>query len=162
MQRNVIVTRIISGGQTGADRAALDAAREVGCPHGGWLPEGRKAEDGPLPSCYELRELRSRSYKKRTEQNVIDSDGTLICSHGELSGGSLLTQNFAHKHDRPCLHLDFTLLSPGEALVIVTAWIRQNRIGVLNVAGPRASGDPCIYGAVRVLITELLRASSTL
>lgn len=157
MQDTFLVKKIISGGQTGADRGALDGAREMGCPHGGWLPDGRRTEDGPLPSCYHLRELQSRNYKKRTEQNVIDSDGTLICSHGKLTGGSLLTRQLAEKHQRPCFHVDFDIVVPEEALRVVSAWIQQNRIHVLNVAGPRASGDPAIYGTVKSLISALLR-----
>lgn len=152
-----IVTRIVSGGQTGADRAALDAARGLGCPYGGWLPAGRKTEEGPLPPCYQLREIHSGSYRERTEQNVIDSDGTLIVSHGTLAGGSLLTRQLAQKHGRPHLHVDLDTLSPDEALMATAAWIRQKKIGVLNVAGPRASGDPAIYAAVKSLVTELLR-----
>ncbi|SHO49898.1 Putative molybdenum carrier [Desulfopila aestuarii DSM 18488] len=155
-----IVSKIVSGGQTGADRAALDGARDMGCPYGGWLPKGRKTEDGSLHSCYLLREMLSASYQERTEQNVIDSDGTLICSHGKLTGGSLLTQRYAKKHHRPCLHVDFDTLSSEEALTAVAEWIIQNTIGVLNVAGPRASGDPAIYNAVKTLITELLRLSA--
>jgi len=80
-----MLTKIISGGQTGADRAALDAAIDLGIPHGGWIPKGRNAEDGTLPDKYQLQEMPTASYPKRTEQNVIDSDGTLILSHGNLT-----------------------------------------------------------------------------
>ena len=154
------VTMIISGGQTGADRAALDAARAAGCPHGGALPRGRKAEDGQLPPCYELRELESASYARRTEQNVVDGDGTLICSHGELTGGSLLTRQLAEKHGRPWLHLDFSSTSQEQAAEQLRAWLKGHGVRTLNVAGPRASGDPHIYAAVRQLLGHLLQASS--
>ena len=96
-----MLRKIISGGQTGADRAALDAAIELGIPHGGWIPKGRLTEDGPLPDRYQLVEMPTASYPKRTEQNVIDSDGTLIVTHGKLTGGSALTQKLARSMDAP-------------------------------------------------------------
>ena len=83
-----MIKRIISGGQTGAGRAALDFAIKMDLPHGGWVPKGRKSEDGPIPARYHLTEMPTKSYPKRTEQNVVDSDGTLIVSHGKLKGGS--------------------------------------------------------------------------
>ena len=87
-----MITKIISGGQTGADQAVLDVAIELGIPHGGWIPKGRKTERGPLPAKYQLQEMSTAEYPKRTERNVQDSDGTLIISHGELSGGSEFTR----------------------------------------------------------------------
>lgn len=152
----LIVKKIISGGQTGADRAALDAAIEYDIPHGGCLPRGRKAEDGPLPARYQLRELASPDYRKRTRQNVIDSDGTLIVSHGVLSGGSQLTRAEAKRNGRPCLHLDLEKVSGDEALVRLAGWLSENQIEILNVAGPRASGDPSIYDKVHQLVSALL------
>ena len=98
--------KIISGGQTGADRAALDVAIELGVPHGGWIPKGRLTEEGSLPAKYQLKEMPTASYPKRTEQNILDSDGTLIVSHGNLAGGSALTRKLAKKHQRPWLHID--------------------------------------------------------
>jgi len=86
-----MLQKIISGGQTGADRAALDFAIGFDIPHGGWIPKGRKTEDGVLPDKYKLKEMPTASYPKRTEKNVLDSDGTLILSHGKLTGGSALT-----------------------------------------------------------------------
>ena len=100
-----MVKKIISGGQTGADRAALDFAIKHNIPHGGWIPKGRRAEDGPLPERYQLKEMPTDSYPKSTEQNVIDSDGTVIISHGALTGGSANTAAMARKHGRPWLHL---------------------------------------------------------
>jgi len=82
-----MIQKIISGGQTGADRAALDFAIKRGIPHGGWIPKGRKTEDGTLPEKYHLLEMPTGSYSKRTEKNILDSDGTLIVSHGLLTGG---------------------------------------------------------------------------
>ncbi len=95
-----MLKKIISGGQTGADRAALDVAIKLEIPHGGWIPKGRIAEDGPLPEKYQLKEMSSPNYKIRTEQNVIDSDGPLIISHDDLTGGSAVTQKFAKKHKK--------------------------------------------------------------
>ncbi|PIE65706.1 MAG: hypothetical protein CSA26_02675 [Desulfobacterales bacterium] len=147
--------KIVSGGQTGADRAALDAAISIGLEHGGWLPKGRKTEDGPLPSTYKLQELQSGHYRVRTEQNVIDSDGTLICSFGPLTGGSALTEALAIKHDRPCLHIDFTLYAEDKAVNVTQQWLTTNAIRTLNVAGPRLSGQPKIYAAVLGLLQKI-------
>jgi hypothetical protein len=98
--------RIVSGGQSGADRAGLDAALLHGLPHGGWCPKGRKAEDGVIDLKYLLTETTSAGYRTRTERNVRDSDGTLILTlSAVLTGGSLLTQNLARKHSRPSLHV---------------------------------------------------------
>jgi len=152
-----VIKKIISGGQTGADRAALDVAIKEGIPHGGWIPKGRKAEDGMLPDKYQLQEMPTVSYSKRTEQNVLDSDGTLIVSHGKLNGGSALTRRLAEKHKRPHIHLDMNKLSVNEAVDALRVWIGNNEIMILNVAGPRASKDPDIYNAtVTVLETFLI------
>jgi hypothetical protein len=144
--------KIISGGQTGADRAALDSAIELGIPHGGWLPRGRKSENGPLPESYALQELDSDNYRDRTEKNVTVSDGTLIVSFGPLTGGSALTESFTLKHDRPCLVLDLEQVSHSAAVTALENWIKRYRILIMNVAGPRASGEPRIYEAVRRLL----------
>ena len=131
-----MIKKIISGGQTGADQAALDVAIELDIPHGGWIPKGRLTENGPLPDQYQLREMPTDSYPKRTEQNVIDSDGTLIVSHGKLDGGSTLARKLAKKHGRPCLHVNLRRKSAYEAAEEIREWIRTHRIKVLNVAGP--------------------------
>lgn len=149
--------KIVSGGQTGADRAALDAAIELGIPCGGWLPRGRKTEDGPLPKTYKLRELDSEDYRERTEQNVMDSDATLIVSFGPLTGGSALTEAFAIKHDRPCLFLDLELISIDEGVEALEKWLQNNAVKTLNVAGPRASKEPRIYPAVYEILMQVNR-----
>jgi hypothetical protein len=151
-----MIEKIVSGGQTGADQAALDVAIELGVPYGGWIPKGRLTEDGFLPAKYLLQEMPTESYALRTEQNVIDSDGTLIISHGRLTGGSALTRQYADKHDRPCLHIDLNKNDPLEASLKIAIWISKNRIGVLNVAGPRASKDPGIYAAVSEVLESAL------
>ncbi len=140
-----MIRKLISGGQTGADQAALDVAIKLGIPHGGWIPAGRRTEAGPLADTYNLREMATTSYAKRTEQNVIDSDGTLILSHGELSGGSAYTRTMALLHQRPWLHIDLDRTAAFAAVQQIVAWIREHAIEVLNVAGPRASQDNRIY-----------------
>lgn len=147
-----MIKKIISGGQTGADRAALDLAIEMAIPHGGWVPKGRKAEDGKLPPKYHVREMHSANYALRTEQNVIDSDGTLILSHGDLTDGSDYTRQMAQKHTKPCLHVDLKQASAFNAAQQIADWIKAVPIEVLNVAGPRASKDPQIYNAVKNIL----------
>ncbi len=152
-----LIKKIVSGGQTGADQAALDAAIMVNLAHGGWIPKGRKTEAGVLPGRYNLSEMDSTDYKARTRQNVVDSDGTLIFSHGPLTGGSLLTKKLAVDYGRPCFHGDCDVLSEDKMLDNIEKWLRENSIEVLNVAGPRASGDPSIYEVVRRLVSRLLK-----
>lgn len=144
--------KIISGGQTGADQAALDVAIEQGIPHGGWVPKGRLTEAGPLAEKYRLQELATESYPQRTEKNILAADGTVIFSHGQLTGGSALTERLAQEHGKPLLHLDLETMSPPQAASLLEDWLTDNDITVLNVAGARASTDPAIYVAtVRVL-----------
>lgn len=151
---------IISGGQTGADRAALDAAIACGVSVGGWCPKGRRAEDGPIAALYPLRETESPHYAVRTRANVEDSDVTLIFSHGPLTGGSLLTQRIAVELGKPCVHIDlnddFQLPEDPAAFFSMTGGDVERRGIRLNVAGPRASGDPAIYDAVYAAVCKLL------
>ena len=147
-----MITKIISGGQTGADRAALDFAIKHDIPYGGWVPKGRKTEDGTLPERYKLQEMPTGKYSKRTEQNILDSDGTLIVSHEYLTGGSALTEFLAEKHKKPCVHIDLNKQNQKEAALIIDKWMKTNKIEVLNVAGPRASKDPKIYQATLELL----------
>jgi hypothetical protein len=140
-----MLKKIISGGQTGVDRAALDAAIKLMIPHGGWVPRGRLTEDGSLPPIYQLRETDSTSYPVRTEKNVLEADGTLIISRGLLTGGSEYTREMAVRHKRPWLHIDLKFLSAFQAANAINDWILKGKIEILNVAGPRASKDPQIY-----------------
>lgn len=146
------IEKIISGGQTGADRAALDFAIARNIPYGGWLPRGRKTEDGALDLKYRLREMPTTDYAKRTEQNVIDADGTVIVFHGFPVAGSALTLEFTRRHERPCLPIDLKETSPEKAAERLVSWLGENRIRILNVAGPRAGRDPAIYSAVMNLL----------
>jgi len=143
---------IISGGQTGADQAALDAAIEKGIPHGGWIPKGRVTEDGPLPSKYKLIEMSTKSYPARTKKNILESDGTLIFSHGKLTGGSAYTRKLAKQKSKPCLHIDFAKTDVLITVTEINAWLNKNGIKKLNVAGARASKDPMIYEKVKSVI----------
>ena len=150
-----MIRKIISGGQTGADRAALDAAIKLGISHGGWIPKGRLTEAGPLSDEYHLSEMSSSSYALRTEQNVIDSSGTLIISHGRLSEGSDYTRKMAIKHRRPWLHINLNHTPAFKAATLIRSWLNENQIEILNVAGPRASKDAKIYSAVLKLIESV-------
>ena len=152
----LMIKKIISGGQTGADQAAIDVAINLGIPYGGWLPRGRKTEKGPLPGKYLLQELPDSSYSKRTEKNVIASDGTLIISHGQLTGGSELTRIIAEKNDRPCLHIDLKKTIVFKAAEQIKSWIETHKIEVLNIAGPRESNDPKIYKAAGDVLETVL------
>jgi hypothetical protein len=147
-----MIKRIISGSQTGADRAALDFAIKMDLPHGGWVPKGRMAEDGPIPARYNLKEMPTKNFPQRTERNVKKADGTLIVSHGKLTRGADLTKKMTIKHNKPCLHIDLNKVPEYEAAERVLQWALENHIGILNVAGSRASKDPEIYDAVLDLL----------
>lgn len=137
-----MIKRIISGGQTGVDRAALDVALELGIPCGGWCPNGRLAKDGSIDARYPLQEVGSTSYSVRTERNVIDADGTLILTEGPLAGGTALTLRLAQKHEEPYLVID---LSKDQDIAEIISWVTSNEIEILNVAAPRESIFPGIY-----------------
>jgi hypothetical protein len=153
-----MVRTIVSGGQTGADRAALDVALECGLRIGGWVPRGRLAEDGPIPERYSgLRECESADPAVRTRLNVRDSDATLVVSHGPLAGGSLLTLQEAIATRKPVLNLDLAVHPPDVAASKARAWLRATAPATLNVAGPRASEDPAIGAGVAGLLRAVLR-----
>jgi hypothetical protein len=145
-----MIRKIVSGGQTGADRAALDWAIANGIEHGGWCPKGRKAEDGPIPVRYELRETESAHYLVRTEKNVMTSDATLIVTmKSDLTGGSLRTANFARRHRKPFLHVHKGEPEPGKKL---SDFVKAHHIQTLNVAGPRGSSEPEVGEFVHVVL----------
>jgi hypothetical protein len=130
---------VVSGGQTGVDRGALDAAIDMGVEHGGWCPRGRLSEDGTIPFRYRLRETETAEYPERTEKNVIDSDGTLILYRKRLYGGTQLTRRLARRHGKPCHLID---LADSPDATAVVEWIVREGIQRLNVAGPRESTSP--------------------
>lgn len=137
------VVRLVSGGQTGVDRAALDWAMARGLAHGGYCPKGRRAEDGVIAERYRLTETTSESYVERTEQNVLASDGTLVLAGQQaLAGGTRLTAELARRHAKPLLVL--LRDGPGGEGRRLAEWLRETGVRVLNVAGPRASQDPDI------------------
>ena len=148
--------KIVSGGQTGADRAALDWAIRQGVPHGGWCPQGRLAEDGVIPARYELKETPEADYAQRTEWNVRDADGTVILSlQRELSGGSLFTSQVAVALGKPWLHLHRGLgVEPTAERLRV--FLRAHQVRVLNVAGPRRSQEPEIGAFVEAVLQRAL------
>jgi hypothetical protein len=139
---------IVSGGQTGADRAALDFAIKYGLPYTGWCPRGRRAEDDRIPERYELQETPSRSYALRTEWNIRDSDATVVFTIREdVTGGTALTLRLAAALEKPHLHLSRTALeaephSTKVAAATLLRFLQVHNVGVLNVAGPRASQEP--------------------
>lgn len=135
-------SKIISGGQTGVDRAALDVALELNIPCGGWCPKDRKAEDGRIDAKYPLQETASSAYSARTKQNVIDSDGTLILTWGKPKGGTLLTVELAKSLSKPHLGVDMQQKPNVDDVIF---WIQQNNIKILNVAGPRQSFGSFVY-----------------
>jgi hypothetical protein len=138
-----MIEKVVSGGQTGVDRAALDIALKLEVPCGGWCPRGRRAEDGPLKEIYPLQETPSSNYTQRTQWNVRDSDGTAVLYRNSLSGGSALTVELAKKHNKPCLVIDLCEDFSPELLL---DWAKLHEIRTLNVAGTRESGSPGIYG----------------
>jgi len=140
-----MLKKIISGGQIGADQAALDAAIKYNFPHGGWIQKGRKTQMGILPDKYKLKEMPVAGFKEKIEQNVIDSDGTVIIYHGNLTGGADYSQKMTDKHNRPCLHIDLNETPAFVASSEINTWIIKNNIEVINVTGSRASEDSDVY-----------------
>lgn len=149
-----IFSKIISGGQTGVERAALDVALELGIPSGGWCPEGRKAEDGPIDPKYPLKETLSPNYQHRTEKNLREADGTLILAKGPVSGRTSFTVQLAVEYKKPHLIIDFDeKIDP----LMVREWGEKNKIEILNVAGPRESKVPGIHVRTAQFLRELLK-----
>jgi len=135
------------------DRAALDVALELGIPCRGWCPRGRLAEDGPIDKRYPLEETTSEDYAQRTRWNVRDSDGTLILTIGELTGGTALTKNHAESIGKPCYVFD---LAQNPDAKPVQQWFEEHKIPILNIAGPRASQQPAIYEMAFDYLTQVL------
>ena len=160
LERTLRVRKIVSGGQTGADRAALDVALELGIPCGGWCPKGRKAEDGPIPNKYPLQETPSGDYVQRTEWNVRNSSGTLVVTRGKPTGGTAFTIEAAKNYNKGILVVDFDeYKSLDDVANEVRSWLLEQNIQILNVAGPRQSKNPEIYQMVRAILKEALKES---
>lgn len=150
------LSKIVSGGQTGVDRAGLDVALKYQIPCGGWCPKGRIAENGVMSPHYPLKETESSDYEVRTEWNVRDSDGTLVLNQGELVGGTAFTVECAKKYGKPCIIIDLGK-ERKDAIGDVIEWIEENDIKVLNVAGPRESKAPGIYKITKKFLEKLFR-----
>jgi len=150
------ISKIVSGGQTSVDRAALDVAIFLGIDHSGWCPQGRRSESGRIPEIYQLRETESRDYSVRTEKNVIESDGTLVLYQGKLSGGTELTYKLAQKHKRPHLCVDLNEIRENDNRLgeSVRQWVKDRNIGTLNIAGPRESNSPGIAKLVEEFLIK--------
>ena len=148
------INKIISGGQTGVDRAALNVAISHGIPCGGWCPEGRKAEDGRIPDRYPLCETDTDNYRDRTRKNILDSDGTLIlCPKDEMDVGTLFTYEFCKKIKKSVYVTD-----PADEIQIphVIKWLIRDNIHIVNIAGPRESNLKGIYEASELFLNKLL------
>jgi hypothetical protein len=153
-----VIEKIVSGGQTGVDRAALDVGLALGLPVGGWCPRGRQAEDGTISDRYPLVETPESDYDTRTRRNVEESDGTLILNRGPLDGGTALTADHAWKIGKPCL---VVTLEEDIDPAVFREWLDHHQIAVLNVAGPRESKRPGVYAQAVRCLTELLRRAMT-
>jgi len=155
--------KVVSGGQTGIDRGALDAALELNLECGGWCPEGRLAEDGAIPEQYPLQELEGGDYRDRTRKNVLDSDGTAIIYFGDIEGGTESTLDDCVQLDRPYKLVNGSEFQPGQAAKLIADFVRDTGVFTLNVAGPRASkhdrGHRYAFDTVR-LVVDLLKQKS--
>lgn len=153
---------VISGGQTGADRAALDAAMEEGVPVGGWCPRGRRAEDGRIDDQYPLRETPVSDVQQRTTWNVRDADATLVLTLGDTDSGTAFTVSEAQRLGRPVRVVNLDASGMQQEVAETVRWFEQ-RVDeedgrrVLNVAGPRESNAPGLYGSARRFMRRLLR-----
>ena len=150
--------KIVSGGQTGVDRGALDAALEAGFSCGGWAPPARLAEDGVIPARYPMTELEQGGYSERTLKNVVETDGTVIIFNGELEGGTRQTRDNCVAQAKPFLVIDAAQTSPIQAADEISVFVTRKNIVVLNVAGPRASKWPEAQQYARTVITLALKS----
>jgi hypothetical protein len=155
----VYLRKIISGGQSGADRAALDAALLTGFPCGGFCPRNRKAEDGPIDPKYPMTEING-NYADRREANVMYSDGTVIFYSIETRSGTKLTMDLCLNYSKPHLEIEINQSTPDTALAMIREFVNHSKINTLNVAGPRKSQCPEIYDFVSTTIGSLLKEST--
>ncbi|GMQ99605.1 MAG: putative molybdenum carrier protein [Zetaproteobacteria bacterium] len=152
-ESSALIERVVSGGQTGVDRAALDAALSLGLNCGGWCPRGRRAEDGAIPDFYPLKETPDRDYIQRTEWNVRDSDTTLVLCCGKPLGGTAMTVQFAKAAGKPVYLVDLEAVVDEQG---IRRWLDEQRVVILNIAGSRESQHPGIYRQAFTLLLNLL------
>ncbi len=151
------ISKIISGGQTGADRAGLDAAIELGIQYGGSIPSGRRTEDGHLPMKYQgMTETKSRHYQVRTEKNVMDADATLLFTGRKVGSGSALTRKAAERHHKPFLHINLDKKTDDEIIGEVRLWLEDINPVILNIAGSRETEYKGIYGRVSGILKRIM------
>ncbi|WP_321288077.1 putative molybdenum carrier protein [uncultured Sunxiuqinia sp.] len=153
----MICNKIISGGQTGVDRAALDACLNAKFSCGGWCPAGRKAEDGEIPLTYPLQEIWSTSYDDRTRKNINESDATLIVYEEKLSGGTLLTYNYASEKNKPIFLFKVSPFLIDETLEQLFHFLKINQVETLNIAGARASMWDKAYELSYLITAKLIQ-----
>ena len=152
--------KVISGEQTGVDRAVLDACLKAGFPCGGWCPAGRRAEDGIIPTLYPLQEMTSVYYDDRTRQNILDSSATLIIYQDDLSGGTLLTYKLAKKLSKPVFLFKVSPFFIDESLEELFDFLKTNSVEILNIAGPRASQWPKAYESALLITSRLIQKNT--
>jgi hypothetical protein len=152
-----MLKRIISGGQPGVEIAALDAAIKLNIPHEGWAYKRRKTENGVLPEYDNVKEIGKPSYSERLEKNIIDSEGTVILTHGRLILGSKMIKNLADKHKKPCLHVDLSEYPLNRAISLIRKWMINNEIGTVYFTGSKPSGAPNINEEVIQIIEGICR-----
>ena len=152
--KRVKIVKIITGGQTGVDRASLDAAIALGVEHGGFCPQGRRSEDGIIPLQYNMYELETDDYLERTLKNVQFSDGTLILYKGEIISGTRQTEKYCLLEKKPVLTINI-LDECKKIRVTFNKWLEKNTISILNIAGPRES-EASIYKRAKVMLMKLL------
>jgi hypothetical protein len=151
-----LISKIVSGGQTGVDRAALDVALDLGLACGGWAPRGRRAEDGRIPARYPMRETATAAYPQRTRLNVRDADATLILTRGEPAGGTAFTIACAERIGRPWMLVDLASPDLDHLVAAVREWLLHQSARVLNVAGPRESSAPGIAAEAAAFLRSVL------
>ena len=151
-----MINKIISAGLVDVEQAVLDVAIKVDIPHGGWIPHGHKTEDSSLLEKYTLKEIPASSELEHTEKNILDSEGTLVISRGDLSGEATLLQNMAEKRNRPFLHMDLDTSSDFFVSQTISAWIAENKIKILHVTGPDVSKDSALYSATAKIFETVL------
>ncbi len=150
--------RIVTGGQTGADRGALQAALDRGVPCGGWCPDGRQAEDGEIPAFFPVRELPGGDYAERTVRNARDADAICVVRFGETDPGSKLATAACRREDKPYLYLDAHETEADDAAMQLLEFVKSNNVKTLNVSGPRASLHPAAEAWTRAVLRTFLMA----